>query len=155
MFNYTESTKLKIKAINHWLTGVTLFRKMTGVNVCMCTCTAGLKRVCHYRKQDGGEPCVSNTLDPSLFQPSLPHTGPVFLKVQYHKTPACLHAEHPLILPVLDFCLLSLSHLSWPICSITVSLCRTNTDLHEAIVWRHDYGLFCLLLIHMIDMPCS
>ncbi|XP_042569073.1 rap1 GTPase-activating protein 1-like isoform X11 [Cyprinus carpio] len=31
-------------------------------------------------KQDGGEPCVSNTLDPSLFQPSLPHTGPVFLK---------------------------------------------------------------------------
>ncbi|XP_048033203.1 rap1 GTPase-activating protein 1 isoform X10 [Megalobrama amblycephala] len=32
------------------------------------------------RKQDGGEPCISNTLDPSLFQPSLPHTGPAFLK---------------------------------------------------------------------------
>ncbi|XP_077074317.1 rap1 GTPase-activating protein 1 isoform X11 [Siphateles boraxobius] len=31
-------------------------------------------------KQDGGEPCISNTLDPSLFQPSLPHTGPAFLK---------------------------------------------------------------------------
>ncbi|XP_042606076.1 rap1 GTPase-activating protein 1 isoform X3 [Cyprinus carpio] len=31
-------------------------------------------------KQDGGEPCISNTLDPSLFRPSLPHTGPVFLK---------------------------------------------------------------------------
>ncbi|XP_026097568.1 rap1 GTPase-activating protein 1-like isoform X9 [Carassius auratus] len=31
-------------------------------------------------KQDGGEPCISNTLDPSLFQPSLPHTGPAFFK---------------------------------------------------------------------------
>uniref|UniRef100_A0A9J8DM72 RAP1 GTPase activating protein a n=3 Tax=Cyprinus carpio TaxID=7962 RepID=A0A9J8DM72_CYPCA len=31
-------------------------------------------------KQDGGEPCISNTLDPSLFRPSLPHTGPAFLK---------------------------------------------------------------------------
>ncbi|XP_050952479.1 rap1 GTPase-activating protein 1 isoform X2 [Labeo rohita] len=31
-------------------------------------------------KQDGGEPCISNTLDPSLFQPSLPHAGPAFLK---------------------------------------------------------------------------
>ncbi|KAK2885627.1 hypothetical protein Q8A67_016464 [Cirrhinus molitorella] len=31
-------------------------------------------------KQDGGEPCISNTLDPSLFQPSLPHTSPAFLK---------------------------------------------------------------------------
>ncbi|XP_052397462.1 rap1 GTPase-activating protein 1 isoform X1 [Carassius gibelio] len=31
-------------------------------------------------KQDGGEPCFSNTLDPSLVQPSLPHTSPAFLK---------------------------------------------------------------------------
>ncbi|XP_056304650.1 rap1 GTPase-activating protein 1 isoform X3 [Danio aesculapii] len=31
-------------------------------------------------KQDGGEPCISNTLDPSLFQSSLPHSGPAFLK---------------------------------------------------------------------------
>ncbi|XP_016138620.1 rap1 GTPase-activating protein 1-like [Sinocyclocheilus grahami] len=29
-------------------------------------------------KQDGGEPCISNTLDPSLFQASLPHS--TFLK---------------------------------------------------------------------------
>ncbi|XDV45945.1 hypothetical protein PO909_013943 [Leuciscus waleckii] len=41
-------------------------------------------------KQDGGEPCISNTLDPSLFQPSLPHTGPAFLKVsQSSCQPAC------------------------------------------------------------------
>ncbi|XP_051947411.1 rap1 GTPase-activating protein 1-like [Xyrauchen texanus] len=31
-------------------------------------------------KQDGGDPCISNMLDPSLFQPSLPYTGPPFLK---------------------------------------------------------------------------
>ncbi|XP_056588879.1 rap1 GTPase-activating protein 1 isoform X3 [Triplophysa dalaica] len=32
-------------------------------------------------RQDGGEHlCISNTLEPALFQPSLPHTGPPFLK---------------------------------------------------------------------------
>ncbi|XP_016135627.1 rap1 GTPase-activating protein 1 isoform X6 [Sinocyclocheilus grahami] len=39
-----------------------------------------IRRPKKFWKQDGGEPCISNTLDPSLFQPSLPHTGPAFLK---------------------------------------------------------------------------
>ncbi|XP_058619424.1 rap1 GTPase-activating protein 1 isoform X3 [Onychostoma macrolepis] len=39
-----------------------------------------IRRPRKFWKQDGGEPCISNTLDPSLFQPSLPHTGPAFLK---------------------------------------------------------------------------
>ncbi|XP_048033196.1 rap1 GTPase-activating protein 1 isoform X3 [Megalobrama amblycephala] len=39
-----------------------------------------IRRLKKFWKQDGGEPCISNTLDPSLFQPSLPHTGPAFLK---------------------------------------------------------------------------
>ncbi|XP_051961734.1 rap1 GTPase-activating protein 1-like isoform X9 [Xyrauchen texanus] len=32
------------------------------------------------RSKDGGGPCISDRLDPSLFQPSLPYTGPPFLK---------------------------------------------------------------------------
>ncbi|XP_067302379.1 rap1 GTPase-activating protein 1 isoform X2 [Pseudorasbora parva] len=39
-----------------------------------------IRRPKKFWKQDGGEPCISNTLDPSLFQPSLPHTSPAFLK---------------------------------------------------------------------------
>uniref|UniRef100_A0A9J8A576 RAP1 GTPase activating protein a n=1 Tax=Cyprinus carpio carpio TaxID=630221 RepID=A0A9J8A576_CYPCA len=39
-----------------------------------------IRRPKKFWKQDGGEPCISNTLDPSLFRPSLPHTGPAFLK---------------------------------------------------------------------------
>ncbi|XP_059396406.1 rap1 GTPase-activating protein 1-like isoform X3 [Carassius carassius] len=39
-----------------------------------------IRRPKKFWKQDGGEPCFSNTLDPSLVQPSLPHTSPAFLK---------------------------------------------------------------------------
>jgi len=107
-----------MKAINHWLTGLnylhfTLLSLMwpfqTVANhwcsFILCVCShvyaCGLNKtelncLSHYRKQDGGEPCISNTLDPSLFQPSLPHTGPAFLKVsQSSSLPACWESFHP------------------------------------------------------------
>ncbi|XP_051517239.1 rap1 GTPase-activating protein 1-like isoform X1 [Myxocyprinus asiaticus] len=39
-----------------------------------------IRRPKKFWKQDGGDTCISHTLDPSLFQPSLPYTGPPFLK---------------------------------------------------------------------------
>ncbi|XP_056588880.1 rap1 GTPase-activating protein 1 isoform X4 [Triplophysa dalaica] len=40
-----------------------------------------IRRPKKFWRQDGGEHlCISNTLEPALFQPSLPHTGPPFLK---------------------------------------------------------------------------
>lgn len=40
-------------------------------SVCLCVC----------RKQDGGEPRVSSTLDSTLLQAPLPYAAPAFLKV--------------------------------------------------------------------------